>query len=135
MFLLKGDSGTLIMGGASFIGLGAIWLWIFHNRLIFSAEGITHGRFRPFVRALAFSEIKDFYTFIGFRDDRGRSGPFVRLVIEPTAESSKKAILIPFKLFSPTDSAAIIKFLSDHLPPREIRSAKRRRAQSARRAQ
>lgn len=115
-FFLKGDTGALVVGGAPLFMLGATWLWIFHNRLIYSTKGVIHRRFWPFVRTLTFTQMQDFYTYIGFRDGHGRTGPFVRLVIEPKPGSGREAIVIPLKLFSPADNATIAHLLSEHLP-------------------
>ncbi len=126
-FFSKSDLNGLLMGFVCLLFLFSLWLWVFQNRVSFSSDGVTHGRFRPFQRYLAFSEMRDFYTFVGFRDDRGRTGPFIRLVIEPKPESNKQAIVIPFRLFSATDSKAIIELLSGRLPKRKARSARTKR--------
>lgn len=127
VFFAKGDLNALLMSAACIVFLGTLWLWLFHNRLAFSPDGVTHGRFRPFQRYLSFSDMKDFYTFVGFRDDRGRTGPFVRLVIEPKPESDKQAIMVPFRLFSAGDAKEIIELLSQRLPRRKARAGRGKR--------
>lgn len=126
VFVSKDDIGALIASIGCLLFMFSLWLWIFHNRLFFCTDGVLHGRFSLFRRYLAYSEMEDFYTFIGFRDDRGRTGPFVRLVIEPKPESGKKAIIIPSRLFSVADSKNIIELLSKRLSRRKTKKRPRR---------
>jgi len=126
MFLRRNDTGALFGSVFCLVFLLAMWIWIFNNRLIFNSHGVTHGTFSWFRRYLAFSDIDDFYTFVGFRDDRGRTGPFIRLVIESKPESGKKAIMVAFRLFSGPDQLKIIELLSDKFPDHKIQRKKHR---------
>jgi hypothetical protein len=114
VFILRDDVGALLAS----ISCGLFWLglclWVFDNLVSISSIGVTHGRFIR--RSLDFSDAKDFYVFVGFRDDRNRTGPFVRLVVEPKRASAKKAIIIPLNLFSVSDQDSMTKVLSRHLP-------------------
>jgi len=112
MFLQTQDSGAILIGGAFIAALGAIWLWISFHRIDLTDEKITLGRFGILKRSLNRDEIENWYTWIGLRDDRGRTGPFIRLVIEPKRSSGKKPLVLPLKLFAPEDMQSVKSFLS-----------------------
>lgn len=110
-FFKSQDVDWLIMGGTFLAALGALWLWTAFYKIELTDDRITVGRPDFLQWSLDRDEIGGWYTAIGFRDPRGRTGPFVRLVVEPKPSCAKKAIVLPLKLFDPKD----IKLLTDYL--------------------
>lgn len=114
VFLVQDEADFLLTTGIFLLILFSLWGWLFHNRVIFSIEGVEHGRFLPFRRYLAYSEMNGYYTYIGFRDHHGRTGPFFRFVIEPKPDCPKKAIMFPTRIFAVADYRTMIELLSKH---------------------
>ena len=115
-----GDYGALIICLLSLVGLCVSWIWIWSHKLTVGKDIIIFGRFPPFRKSLKFSEISGWYNWIGFRDNRGRIGPFVRLVIEPTKNSGKRAIILPSKLFTLKDFRMLQHILSRETQDRKV---------------
>lgn len=109
------DVDLLLMGGTFLAALGALWLWTAFYKIELTDDRITVGWPGLLTWSLDRDEIGGWYTAIGFRDRHGRTGPFVRLVVEPKPSCAKRAIVLPLKLFDPKD----IKLLTDYLSKRD----------------
>lgn len=114
VFVLRKETDFLLISGVLLLILFSLWLRLFHNQVLFTAEGVSHGRFSLFQNFLAYSEMQGFYSFIGLRDHRGRTGPFFRFVIEPKPNCPKEAIMFPTRIFAVADYRAMIELLSKH---------------------
>jgi len=112
VYLYKSDPGLLMFISIFLGALASIWVWIYSHAIELTSNAIGYTRLYLLRKEARFDHITRWYTFTGLKDRYGKTGPFVRLVIESSGDKGAQKLMINMKLFSSRD----LKTVFDRLP-------------------